>query len=132
MTALLCAMLATAQPSICPPVNRPPDLSGWLSQYGEAPTVGTLNYRQAVGDLPANLNLYDGFIAVADCGRIGDLAWLSINGGGWLRVAVFDCAGNDGTPAWMAENQIIAELDYFTARDLGLSGGEPVDLIWGG
>ena len=68
--------------------------TGWLSQYGEAPTIGTIAYRQSVGDLPLDLTPFAGFIAVADCGRIGDKGWLSIAGGPLERIAVFDCSGH--------------------------------------
>lgn len=130
MSAILCALLATAVPEICPPQAAAPAINGWLSLYDQAPTVATIAYRQLVGDLPQDLRYYDGFIAVCDCGRIGDLAWLSIADGPWLRVAAMDCAANDGTPEWMTANNIIAELDYFTAQQFGISGGEPAALVW--
>lgn len=118
---------------VCPPVNAGPMVTGWLSQYGEAPTVATIAYRQSVGDLPLDLSPFDGFVAVADCGRIGDTGWLSIRGGPLERIAVFDCAGADGTAQWMDGNNIIAEVDFFMARRHRLNqlgGGVEAVLFW--
>jgi len=87
--------------------------SGYLSAYAEVPTVGTVAYRQEVGDIPQDLRPYDVLIAVADCSRIGKEATL-YTAVGPLRALVIDCAGNDGTPSWMEENRIIAEIDYYS------------------
>lgn len=125
-TAAACWILVVP---VCPPDG--PMVVGWLSQYSEAPTVATIDYRQRIGDLPADLGHYDGFIAVADCGRIGASAWLSIEGGALERVAVFDCAGADGSAQWMENNQIIAEVDFYTAERYALEGGAQAVLFWG-
>lgn len=106
-------------------------LVGYISQYAERPSRATLEYRIAAGDIVAPW-LYDGFVAVADCGRIGHEAWLSIEGGPWLRTAVFDCAGHAETVAWMAADHIIAEIDYSLADRLGIvgQGGIAAVLVW--
>ena len=115
---------------VCPPVNAGPMVTGWLSQYGKAPTVGTIAYRQSVGDLPLDLTPFDGFVAVADCGRIGDTGWLSIRGGPLERIAVMDCAGDAETVSWMSSNSILAEVDYWTAERYGLDGGDSAIIFW--
>ena len=89
-------------------------LSGTFSQYGELPSTATIEYRDSVGQLPANVN---GYIAVSSCDHIGDRAWISIDYGPWLRVGVADCAGSAETVEWMAKDRIIGELFY----DLALS-----------
>lgn len=86
---------------------------GWLSAYGQQPTDATIAYRQEIGDIPNNLSMYDGVIAVLDCGRIGEEALLRAEGVS-LRVMVFDCAGDsDGGYEWMIENNIAAEVGYY-------------------
>ncbi len=131
MTIALTACWFLAAP-VCPPVNAGPMVTGWLSQYGEAPTVGTIAYRQSVGDLPLDLSRFDGFIATADCGLIGSTAWLSINGGRLEYVIVFDCAGHAETYEWMTTNRVIAEVDYWMAERYGLDGGVEALLFWSG
>ena len=87
--------------------------SGYLSAYAELPTVATLAYRQEVGDIPQDISQYDALIAVADCSLIGREALLYTEIG-TMTAIIYDCAGNDGTPTWMAENRIVAEVDYWT------------------
>lgn len=87
--------------------------TGFLSAYAELPTVATVEYRQEIGDLPHDISKYDVLIAVADCGLIGKEGVLHTIVGS-LKAIVFDCAGNDGTPSWMEENNIVAEIDYWT------------------
>jgi len=90
-------------------------MSGWLSAYGHSPTVGTIEYRKSVGDLPQDITKYDGLIAVKDCGLVGKDATL-YTASGKFHVKVFDCAdrsGSDGTVSWMESNSIVAEVGYF-------------------
>ena len=87
--------------------------TGYLSAYAESPTVGTIAYRQAVGDIPSDLSQFDVMIAVSDCRLIGKEGML-YTAVGPLRALVFDCAANDGTPSWMEENNIVAEIDWYT------------------
>lgn len=87
--------------------------SGYLSAYAESPTVGTVAYRQEVGDIPHDLTGYDVLIAVSDCMMVGKPGTL-YTAVGPLDALVIDCAGDDGTPSWMAENNIVAEIDYWT------------------
>ena len=47
---------------------------GILSACNLNPTVGTLEYRQALGQLPADLSPYSVYLAVDDCSLIGQPA----------------------------------------------------------
>ena len=106
---LIACLLAGALDSVQPPNVV---FDGYLSAYAEAPTIGTIAYRQAVGDIPQDLRPYNVLIAVADCSLIGKEALL-ISGGNVYEALVFDCAGNDGTPSWMEQNNIVAEVDWY-------------------
>lgn len=90
-----------------------PHLTGYLSGYNEAPTVGTVAYRQEIGDIPQNLSGYDVLIATADCGQIGKVGTLYTVVGP-LNALVFDCGGDDGGHHWMRVNNILAEIDWYT------------------
>ena len=129
--ALVSSVCMILSSPVCPP-DSSKMVTGWLSQYGESPTIATIEYRQMIGDLPVDLTPFDGFIAVANCGRIGDTGWLSINGGPLERIAVFDCSGHIETTTWMSANQIIAEVSYRLAVKYGLinQGGIEGLLYW--
>lgn len=120
MRNLVFLLILFASPAVPHPI---PMQEGWFSQYARAPTDATIKYRQQTGSLPQDLSAYRGVIAVADCSLIGNEAWLRIAGkDDWIPVIIFDCAAADGTLAWMAENNIILELGYYLARDLGVLG----------
>lgn len=106
--------------------------TGYLSQYAKGPTDGTIAYRQSVGQLPVDMSHIDGVIAVADCDKIGHLAWLSIDDGPWLLVAAFDCSGSASTTAWMRDNRILGEASWYMARDHGFlgEGGVEARIAW--
>ena len=126
MIALLCAISAIASP-IC---NDHQLSSHWFSQYGQEPTDGTMEYRWSVGDIPLDMSLYAGVIAVEDCRRIGQEAMINVKNK-WRRVMVFDClARNEHN--WMQEKNIIAELGFYLARKAGVNVGEGVkgNLVW--
>jgi hypothetical protein len=113
-------------------VTAVPTHTGYLSAYGRLPTDATIDYRQSVGDIPQDLSGYDVLIAVSDCRLIGKTGVL-YTAVGALRALVIDCAGNDGTPAWMFENSIIAEIDWYSwQRWPGLVGSEAVLVMEGG
>lgn len=106
--------------------------TGYLSQFAQGPTDGTLAYRQSVGELPEDLSMYDGFLAVPDCDRIGHVAWLSIQGGPWGLYMTMDCSGHASTTEWMDRDRILAEVDFYTARDHGFlgEGGIEAAIAW--
>lgn len=97
------------------------EYTGYFSRYNERPTISTIAYRQSVGDLPLDLSRYDGVIAVADCMNIGNDAWIYINGQ-WHTMIVFDCSGHIETSIWMEQNNILGELGYHFAEEMGLLG----------
>jgi hypothetical protein len=92
-------------------------ISGWLLAYDEIPTIHQLDYAIANGNAQPGHAVY---LATADCKRVGEVGLIKIEDSHWMDYQVFDCAGADGTAAWMEENNIIAEVDYYTWRDYGL------------
>ena len=122
MLGLLCSivLLLDTTPH-CPPTPIKID-TGYFSQYGQAPTDGTIAYRQFIGQLPMDMSEYDGVIAVSDCDLIGEDAWIKINGSRWLRVITFDCAGSAQTVEWMESNNIIGELCFYLAERFAIIG----------
>jgi hypothetical protein len=101
--------------------------SGYFSQYDQSPTDGTIEYHQDIsGRLPQDLSAYAGVVAVKDCSLVGSDAWIWIMDSranmayAWLPVKVFDCSGHAETTEWMEQNNIIGELGYYLARDLGV------------
>lgn len=105
--------------------------SGFTSYYAPDIMKHTIEARLGWGHLPDDLSRYDVFAAVADCGRIGDEFLINYTGE-WERGIVTDCAGNDGTPQWMEENNILTEVDYQTAARWGIygRGAGPVTMAY--
>jgi hypothetical protein len=97
--------------------HTPKVQSGYLSAYAIEPTVGTMTYRLESGQVELG---HDVYLAVADCSRIGEIGEISIGGGEWLDYQVFDCLGADASYDWMAANNIIAEVDYWSWQRHGL------------
>jgi len=124
--SLLCALSAISSP-VCADYQID---SHWFSQYAQAPTDGTIAYRQSVGDIPMDMSLYAGVIAVEDCGKRGQEAMINVKGR-WFRVMAFDCLARNEYN-WMQANNIVAELGYYLARKAGVDVGEGVkgNLIW--
>jgi hypothetical protein len=106
--------------------------TGILSQYALYDMPPVVEARQAWGQLPADLTGIDGFIATADCDRLGDTALLSINDGEWLTVMAADCSGHTSTTEWMRDNNILAEISGELAADHDVVCLCPIDgrLIW--
>ena len=89
---------------------------GWGSHYANTVMQSPVEYH--------GYEYGDGrYIAVSDCSLIGDYVLIRQPGNDWELHQVADCAGADGTPQWMAENNIILELSYETARRWGVVGG---------
>lgn len=106
-----------ADPSVSP--NEYDEMHGYLSEYSEAPTIGTVNYRiHTSKQLPEDAwHRYDTFIAVHDCDLIGREGWLHIPAENLkLKAVVFDCSGDVETSQWMKDNNILGEVDYYTAK----------------
>lgn len=106
--------------SLIPSLAEP--VTGFLSQYDQGPTDGTLYYRIHESKEVMDYD-YDGYLAVADCSRIGDEAILEIEyddyDSGPLWIAILDCAGHKSTTDWFNEAGIIGEVDYYTALEHG-------------
>lgn len=92
---------------------------GWSSRYDETPMMATIELRQEWEQLPLDLSAYDGFAAVADCGRIGSETWIAPAGGEFHRILIVDCAGAASTYAWMTDNDILVEIDPWLAAAWG-------------
>lgn len=123
-------LLLTA--SLCLPVEQPPagwtpppmvgnTMTGFLSQYDETPTIYTIDHQQKAGLLPFDMSNYDGVVAVESCDLVGREGWLTAEGR-TLRVIVFDCSGDIETSYWMWEDNIIAEVGYYLAKEMGIIG----------
>ena len=94
--------------------------SSWSSRYDPTPMAATIELRQDWGQLQADLSMYDGFVAVADCTRIGQDTYLKpAHLTDFERFLVVDCAGAASTHSWMIDNDILVELDYDTAERWG-------------
>lgn len=91
---------------------------GILSAYAMNPTVGTIEYRQELGQLPEDLSEYEAFVAVNDCSLIGHEATLYAMEEEFKAI-VFDCAGADGVDYFSKGNdlrtpyKLSADVDYF-------------------
>lgn len=97
-------------------------LCGIASQYASGVMNQVIHNRQAMHQLPAVLPDVRGYVAVIDCGRIGEV--LQVNGEPMLAV---DCTNDSRTIAWMQNNNILIEMDFDTAKRLGTIGrGYPV------
>ena len=97
--------------------------TGTLSQYDRPPTDMVLDNRSVFGQtaytLPENHEGVSGYIAVYDCEWIGQVVTVS-----WSnhveRLMVFDCAGDDETRQWMKRENVIGEVDFYTAQRWGM------------
>lgn len=102
-------------------VGRSERREGWLSAYDQEPTDLTLEYRLSTGDISRGFGVY---IAVPECNRIGETGIIELPNGQKETYQVFDCASrdllNDSSYSWMKDNNIIAELDYYSYQEHGL------------
>lgn len=84
----------------------------------------TIKVRQSgrtAHTLPQKLPEVFGYVAVADCSKIGEMLYLRPKGGKiWYRFLIVDCASkidrriSDGLSGyqWMKQKGVIVELDY--------------------
>ncbi len=94
---------------------------GFASRYDQLPTDATLDYRLEMGEAQTGYPVY---IARPDCSEIGLEYWVEY-GNGWQLSQVFDCAvrdDSDGALSWMTNNNILVELDYYSAASVGFDG----------
>lgn len=104
-----------------------PESTGTASQYAPGRMAETIANRQAgltEIPLPAELPQVNGYIAVMDCNKIGELWLVKPENKPVGLFLVVDCAcPGDGTIFWMLENNIIMEVDHETARKWDTVGG---------
>lgn len=101
--------------------------SGTASQYGRGRMESTIAVRRAgrtaymvPAILPADL---DGFVAVEDCSRLGNIVYYQVvdpksdcfPGCPVEKFLIVDCSGHKSTSDWMKRNTILCEVDYNTA-----------------
>lgn len=96
-----------------------PEMTGTASQYGPGVMERNIANRQAGRTeipLPAELPQVDGYIAMRNCERIGELWIVKPVGMPAELFLVADCAcAGDGTAIWMLGHNIILEVGYETA-----------------
>lgn len=115
--ALAAGVVADALPSPAPASSAAgAPLAGFASAYAPGVFEATVRYRldHDVWRVEPPWDWYyraEGYAAVADCARVGEMATLVAADGREYEVLIADCAGNDNTPEWMAANRIIVELD---------------------
>jgi len=94
-------------------------LAGWASQYGPGVMESVIRVRQAgrtAMTLPMELPETDGYVAMVECDRIGDVVYLRPLGDEVFEsFLVVDCSGHAETTDWMERNNILVEVDYETA-----------------
>jgi len=107
--------------------------SGNLSAYNEMPMKYTLKQRLEWNHITVEqVRHADVFLAVADCSRIGEYVHVRIDGNDWQTGLIFDCAvqdNSDGTLDWMEQNNILAEIDHITWRNLP-NGQHAIEVIY--
>lgn len=98
---------------------------GKASQYAEGVMPRVVGLRQEWGQLPKDVSMYDGFIAVRECSDIGKTYYVRPAGAKkWERVLAADCASKSDRQSetdlrsgyeWMLDTGTIAEVDFKTA-----------------
>lgn len=96
-------------------------MKGYFSHYKKNPTDATLAYNVERGLLPPDLPPGTVYIAHPNCGMLGWKVWVNL-GRGWEEAYIFDCAGHAETLAIWANEDVMAELDYYTAKEVGAFG----------
>jgi len=96
---------------------------GWASHYREGLMEEVVLNRMRTGHLPLITPMVDGYIASADCRDIGQIWALRPYGySRWEYFLVADCADHTLTTGglpddqWMIQNNILAEVNYPTAK----------------
>ena len=105
--------------------------TGWASQYDPRIMSRVVARQQRLGRLPADLRLFDGFIAVQRCSDVGKFYLLRPLGAEhWELFAAADCSGSVATTAWMIDGGILAEVGHQTAVRWGTVGrGIEIEMV---
>ena len=104
---------------------------GIASQYDLGVMRRVVARQQRLGRLPADLRLFDGFIAVQRCSDVGKFYLLRPLGTEhWELFAAADCSGSVATTAWMVNGAILAEVGHETAVRWGTVGrGIEIEMV---
>ena len=87
---------------------------GILSAAGPRPSAATLALRQEWGQLPQDVSMYDGLLALDDCSLIGHDATMYADDE-VFNMLVYDCASDDGTQYFSNGNDL--ETPWLLAAD---------------
>lgn len=97
-------------------------LTGRASQYSPGVMQRVVAYRQSIGQLPEDVSMYDGFIAVRECGDIGNAYLIRPTGTeDWSLVLAADCASKNDSQSesdprsgyqWMVDGNFHAEIGH--------------------
>lgn len=119
--SVLLVLLLLGKPVFAKDEGKVDIYEGWLSAYDQEPTDHTLEYRLEIGDVQEG---YDVYLAVPGCDRIGETGLIRFPTGETKTYQVFDCASRntteDQSKTWMEENNIVAEIDYYSWEEYGL------------
>jgi len=101
------------------PLPTPDLYVAGASQYGPGVMERVIANRvsgRTAHDLPQYPPAADGWIAVQNCNRIGEMWELRpVGQQEWESFLVVDCSGHVSTTEWLTENNIAVEVDYQTA-----------------
>lgn len=108
------------------PTPYPSIVSGKASQYSPGVMERVVAYRQKHGEIPQDVSGYDGFVAVRECGNIGETYYIRPMGqADWEVFLAVDCASKNDYQSttdprsgyqWMTESSILVEIDHGTAK----------------
>lgn len=94
-------------------------MTGFFSHYDQGPTDATLQFDIDNGRLSQDQPAGTIYLAHGDCSRVGSQLWVRILDGPWSPAVVFDCGGHWEGLKWMADNDILGELDFYTVQSIG-------------
>lgn len=126
----LCVLLALATGSASPPARaatvRPQQVRVVHYSPNVMRHVVKVRIRQGY---PMRADV-DGYVSRPSCKTIGQIVYLSVNGGAVRRYQQADCSAPKDRARHMAQN--IVEIDFTSARVTGLvADGHGRGLLWG-
>ena len=103
-------------------------LAGCLSRYDPGVMDRSINNNIRYGNIETT-RIPECAIAVRSCADVGEIFWIRNGDGEWTKCLAADCASKSDRQSetdprsgyeWMITSNIIAELDYDTAMDIGM------------